>query len=316
MSIAADVLVAQDRIRPYLKETPLVRSAYYSELGGANLFFKLENLQPTGSFKVRGAFNKVLSLSGQQRARGIVTASSGNHGAAVALALSTTATPGVVFVPEHASSAKVANIKRLGAEVRFFGDDSAVTESHARQYAKDCDATFISPYNDREVAAGQGTLAVELLGQLNPLDAVFVALGGGGLVGGMAAHVRSASPSTQVYAVSPENSRVMIESIKANRILDLPSGPTLSDGTAGGVEAGSITFELVRDHVDRYVTVSEQEIADALRMFMEVEHQLIEGAAAAALAAYLQCKSELKGRNVVVVICGANISLDVLKSVL
>ena len=232
--------------------------------------------------------------------------------------LAKTGAKGIVFVPEHASSTKVANIKRLGAEVRFFGDDSAVTESHARQYAADNGATFISPYNDREVAAGQGTLAVELFRQLDNIDAIFVALGGGGLVGGVAAHVRSVAPATRVYAVSPENYKVMIESVKANRILDLPSQPTLSDGTAGGVEPGSITFELCRDLVDEYATVTEEEIAEALKEFMAVEHLLIEGAAAAAVAvaAYLKHKQDLAGKNVVVVICGANIALDVLKSVL
>ena len=316
MDIAQDVLAAETRIRPHLNETSLVHSSYYSELGGANVYLKLENLQPTGSFKVRGALNKVLSLSDAERAGGIVTASSGNHGAAVALALSKTGAKGIVFVPEHASSAKVANIKRLGAEVRFFGDDSAVTESHARQYAADNGATFISPYNDREVAAGQGTLAVELFRQLDCIDAIFIALGGGGLVGGIAAHVRSVAPATRVYAVSPENSKVMIESVKTNRILDLPSQPTLSDGTAGGVEPGSITFELCRDLVDEYVTVTEEEIAEALKEFMAVEHMLIEGAAAVTVAAYLKHKQDLDGKNVVVVICGANIALDVLKSVL
>lgn len=316
MDISQDVLSAEVRIRPHLNETSLVYSPYYSELGDANVYLKLENLQPTGSFKVRGALNKVLSLSDPERARGIVTASSGNHGAAVALALSKTAAKGIVFVPEQASSAKVANIKRLGAEVRFFGDDSAVTESHARRYAADHDATFISPYNDREVAAGQGTLSLELFRQLESIDAIFVALGGGGLVSGIASHVRSVAPTTQVFAVSPQNSMVMIESVKANRILDLPSQPTLSDGTAGGVEPGSITFELVRDLVDEYATVSEQEIAEALKEFMEVEHMLIEGAAAAAVAAYLKTRDRLVGKNVVLVICGANISLDVLKSIL
>ncbi len=316
MDITQDILSAEVRIRPHLIETRLVHSRYYSELGGANVYFKLDNLQPTGSFKVRGALNKVLSLSDAERARGIVTASSGNHGAAVALALSKTEANGIVFVPEHASPAKVANIKRLGTEVRFFGDDGAVTESHARRYAAHNGATFISPYNDREVAAGQGTLAVELFRQLEPIDAIFVARGGGGLVGGIAAHVRSVSPATRVYAVSPENSKVMIESVKANRILDLPSEPTLSDGTAGGVEDGSITFDLVRDLVDEYATVTEAEIADALKEFMEVEHMLIEGAAAVAVAAYLKSMRGLEGKNVVVVSCGANIALDVLKSVL
>ena len=319
MDISQDILAAETRIRPHLTESSLIHSAHFSELGAANVYLKLENLQPTGSFKIRSALNKILSLSKDERERGIVTASSGNHGAAVALALAKTGANGVVFVPEHASPAKVANvanIKRLGVQVRFYGDDSAVTESHARQHAADTGATFISPYNDKEVAAGQGTLAVELCRQLESIDAIFVALGGGSLVSGIAAHLRSESPATRVFAVSPENSQVMIESVKANRILDLPSKPTLSDGTAGGVEAGSITFELVRDLVDEYVTVSESEIAAALKSFMEVEHLLIEGAAAAAVAGYLQCKNALAGKNVVVIICGANITMDVLKSVL
>jgi len=316
MDISTDVLDAQIRIRPYLNDTALIYSEYYSELGQANVYLKLENLQPTGSFKVRGAFNKVLSLTDEQRGKGIVTASSGNHGAAVAMALSKTESTGVVFVPKQASCAKVANIERLGAQVKFFGDDAAVTETYARQYAAERGAVFISPYNDRDVAAGQGTLAVELFRQLRCVDAVFVALGGGGLLGGVAAHVSSISPATRVYGASPENSQVMIESIKADRILELPSKPTLSDGTAGGVEAGSITFDLVRDNVDDYVTVSESEIAGSLRTFIEVEHQLIEGAAAVAVAAYLKRKDELVGKNVALVICGANIALETLKSVL
>ena len=194
MDISTDVLDAQIRIRPYLNDTALICSEYYSELGQANVYLKLENLQPTGSFKVRGAFNKLLTLTDEQRGKGIVTASSGNHGAAVAMALSKTESTGVVFVPEHASCAKVANIERLGAQVKFFGDDAAVTETYAREYAAERGAVFISPYNDRDVAAGQGTLAVELFRQLRCVDAVFVALGGGGLLAGVAAHVSSVSP--------------------------------------------------------------------------------------------------------------------------
>jgi threonine dehydratase len=316
VNVYQEVLEAQRRIRPHIRETLLERSAHFSKLGAAEVYFKLENLQHTGSFKVRGALNKVLSLTDAQNACGVVTASSGNHGAAVAFALAKTGALGKVLVPRHASTAKVANIERLGAEVIFAGDDSAETELHARRYATENSFTYISPYNDAQVIGGQGTIAVELLRQLSPIDAVFVAIGGGGLISGIAGHFAETSPATRVYGVSPENSQVMIRSIAANEILDLPSEPTISDGTAGGVEPGAMTFELIRDHVDELVTVSEDEIRSAMREYMGSEHQMIEGAAGTAIAGYLQQRKALEGLNVVVIVCGANIALDVLKTVL
>ena len=316
MDMPREVLRAEERIRPFIRETLLDHSHYFSEKGGANVYFKLENLQHTGSFKARGAINKLLSLTDDERQRGVVTASTGNHGAAVALALRKCGARGIVFVPENASPTKVANIERLGAEVRFFGDDTADTETHARRYALEHQATFVSPYNDPQVIAGQGTIAVEIFRQLERVDAVIASLGGGGLVSGIASHLKAVSPATRMYAASPHNSQVMIQSVKANRILDLPSQPTLSDGTAGGVEHDAITFEMVRDRVDDLITVTEEEIASALREFLEAQHMLLEGAAAVALATYLKCRRDLEGQNVVVVICGGNIGLDVLKSVI
>lgn len=316
MSVVEQVREAEQRIRPHVRETVLERSSYFSTLGDADVYFKLENLQHTGSFKARGALNKVLSLTDAELARGIVTASSGNHGAAVAFALAKTGAQGKVFVPRQASTAKVANIERLGGEVIFEGDDSGETEVIARQYANDFGFTFISPYNDPQVIGGQGTIAVELLRQLSPLDAVFVAIGGGGLISGIAVHLAAMSPGTTIYGVSPANSQVMIQSIAANRILDIPSEPTISDGTAGGVEPGTITFDLIREHVDELVTVTEDEIKLAMREYMGSEHHLIEGAAGTAIAGYLKQRETLRGCNVVVIVSGANIALDVLKTVL
>ena len=178
MDIKKEVIAAEDRIRPHVRETILEYSAYYSKLTGANVYFKLENLQYTGSFKVRGAMNKVLSLTPAERKRGVVTASTGNHGAATAFSLGKFDATGIVFVPQDASPGKVRAIERLGAEVRFYGSDGAVTEAHARQYARDNRMTYISPYNDPQVIGGQGTIAVELAKQLDQIDMVFVALGG------------------------------------------------------------------------------------------------------------------------------------------
>jgi len=316
MDITQEVIAAEKRIRPHIRETLLDYSPYYSGLAGADIYFKLENLQHTGSFKVRGAMNKVLSLTQAERQRGVVTASTGNHGAATAFSLAKLGGGGIVFVPDNASAAKIQAIERLGAEVRCFGDDTAVTEAHARQYARDNGLTYIPPYNDLQVIGGQGTIAVELARQLDRIDAVFVALGGGGLISGIAGYLKSIHPDVSIIGCSPQNSQVMIQSIRAGKILDLPSRPTISDGTAGGVEPGSITFDLCRDLVDDYEVVTEDEIKASLRQYLQIHHMLIEGAAAVAIAACLKQRHRFAGKNVIVVLCGANISLETLKTVL
>ena len=315
-NLLKEVKLAESRIRPHIRETILEHSLYLSQHGNANVYCKFENLQYTGSFKTRGAMNKVLSLTPEEQRHGVVTASTGNHGAAVAFSLNKLNASGIIFVPEIASPNKVEAIKRLGAEVLYFGQDCVEAETHARKYASENQMTYISPYNDLQVAAGQGTIGVELSYQLDKVDAVFVSLGGGGLISGIAGYLKSVNPDVQMIGCSPENSQVMIQSIKAGKILDLPSLPTLSDGTAGGLEPGAITFELCRALVDEYITVSEDEIRESLRLFMQTHHMMIEGAAAVSIASYLKMRERFKGKNVVIVICGANISLEVLKSIL
>jgi threonine dehydratase len=314
--LVKEVQLAESRIRPYIRETILDHSLYLSQHGNATVYCKLENLQYTGSFKTRGAMNKVLSLTDKEQKNGVVTASTGNHGAAVAFSLKTLNKTGIIFVPEIASKNKVDAIERLGAEVRYFGQDCVEAEAHARKYATENNMTYISPYNDPQVAAGQGTIGVELVRQLDTIDTVFVSLGGGGLISGIAGYLKSVHPDVRIIGCSPENSQVMIQSVKAGKILDLPSLPTLSDGTAGGLEPGAITFELCRALVDDYITVTEDEIKKSLRLFMETHHMMIEGAAGVAIASYLKMKDQFKSKNVVIIICGANISPEVLKSVL
>jgi threonine dehydratase len=308
------ILESEQRIRPYVRETLLEPSLSLS-VSERQVFLKLENLQHTGSFKLRGAMNKLLSLNASERAKGIVTASTGNHGAAVAYGLKALGIKGLVCVPTNASPAKVANIQRLGAEIRQYGDDGVITETYARDLAKQNDMVYLSPYNDPMVIAGQGSIGVELIRQLENIDTIMIALGGGGLLSGIGLYLKSVMPHIKVMACSPENSAVMMHSIKAGRILDLPSESTLSDGTAGGVEEGSITFELCQKLIDGYVTVTEGEIKLSLRRFLETQHMLIEGAAAMVLASYEKIKTTLKG-NTVLVMCGANISLENLKTAL
>lgn len=311
MTIADRIREAERRIRAHVRETPLLFSPSLTALAGARIFLKLENLQHTGSFKVRGALNKMLALSPDDRARGIVTASTGNHGAATAYAGRLAGVTPTVFVPHGASPSKVERIKRLGGLVEFYGDDSGETEVHARQVAGSSGRVFLSPYNDWDVMAGQGTIAIELARQAPALAAVVVAVGGGGLIGGIASYLKATRPDVEIIGCSPRNSAVMAASVRAGRILELPSEPTLSDGTAGGVEAGAITFEACRDLVASYDLVDEREIAAAMRLAFEEERLLIEGAAGVAVASGLRSGRRWQGRDVAVVLCGGNIGLDV-----
>jgi threonine dehydratase len=306
---AADV-----RIRPHVWETPVERSR---SLQGPEqtVYLKLENCQHTGSFKLRGAFNKLLCLTTEQRSRGVVAASSGNHGAAVAWAADALGIRAEVFVPEQASGAKIAAIRRLGATVTLFGTDGLDTEIQAREVARARGCEYVSPYNDLEIVAGQGTLGSELLRQLPALDAIFIAVGGGGLISGVAAEIKDKWPNARVVGCLPEASPVMARSVAAGRILEMQSFPTLSDGTAGGIEPGSVTFPLCASLVDEWITVSEEEIADAVRHCLTVEHVLVEGAAGVAVAGFRRLATQMRGVSAIV-LCGANVSAEVLGKVL
>jgi len=299
---------AATRIAGAVRRTPLRRSGEFSERLGADVWFKLENRQLTGSFKLRGASNRLLTLGEAQRARGCVAASSGNHGAAVACAMQRLGVRGAIFVPEKTSRAKVAKIEEYGGTVRYFGTDGLDTEQHARAYAREHGMFYLSPYNDEEVIAGQGTIGIEILEDLHDVDAVFVAVGGGGLAGGVGSVLKHRDQRIRVIGCQPLASPVMARSIAAGKILDLPSEATLSDGTAGGIEPDAVTFALNQRVVDDWVEVDEADIARAMRRFMRDEGDVIEGAAGVAVAGLLQHGARVAGKKVVVVICGGNIA--------
>ena len=301
------------RIAPHVRHTPVEFSPALSDASGADVYLKLENLQVTGSFKLRGATNALLSLS--RGATGVVAASSGNHGMAVAHAARITGLAALIFVPESAAPSKLEAIEGLGAEIRRVDGDPVLAETAARLYADESGLPYLSPYNDPRVIAGQGTIGVEVASDLRRTDVLFASLGGGGLIGGAGGYLKRAR-GTHVVACSPVNSPVMHESLLAGRILDLPSFPTLSDGTAGGVEAGAITFDLCREIVDDSFTVSEDEIRVAMRLIIGRHHTLIEGSAGVAVAGFLQTADRWAGKEVVIVLCGANVGLGILKKVL
>ncbi|MBV8931106.1 MAG: threonine/serine dehydratase [Kutzneria sp.] len=297
-------------LREHLVLTPLTRFDAFSDELGAEVLVKCEHQQRTGSFKPRGALAKILSLDPAQRQRGIVTASSGNHGLSVAYALDELGGHATVFVPDNASPVKIAAMRRLGADIRRQGTDVGVLEGVARAHAAKYDMVYVPPYNDPEVIAGQGTLAVEMLDQVGHrgFDAAVVSVGGGGLVSGVASVLKRHFPGIRIIGASPANDPAMATCVRAGRIVAIDALPTLSDGTAGNVEPGAVTVGLCRDLVDDWVLVDEAAIAAALRRVIDTEHQLIEGSAAVAFAAALARREQLAGLRVSIVSCGANIS--------
>jgi threonine dehydratase len=299
------ILAAHERIRSTIRETPLEQSS----LGA---FLKLEHLQHTGSFKFRGASNKISVLTPEQASAGVITASNGNHGLAVAAAAEARSIDAEVYVSAQVSPAKLRRMQDHGARVRSIGNNPLDAELAGRRAAAESGKVFISPYNDADVIAGQGTIGVELHRQLPKVDAVFVAVGGGGLIGGIGAYLKSVSPHTEIVGCWPANSPVLQQCVEAGRVIDVPEQPTLSESTAGGLEPGSITLELCKKVINRSVLVTEAEILAAMRLILETEHWLIEGAAAVAVAAFLKDARNYTGKRSVIILCGRNVSQGVL----
>lgn len=317
-----DVTAAAARIADRAVRTPLVIAEALSERTGSTVLIKAEHRQRTGSFKLRGALNTVFALGPEEAASGVVTASSGNHGIGTATAARARGIACTVYLPRDASPAKVAAISRLGATIVTVDDpDTAAAEREARATAQREDRTYVSPYNDARIVAGQGTVGLEIVEDREaagegPLDAVVVAVGGGGLISGIGTWLKHAWPDTLLIGASPANDRAMAASVEAGRIIEIDASPTFSDGTAGGVEAGAITFDLCRHLVDRWESVGEAAIATAVRAMIDDHHELVEGAAGVALAAAERFAAEHRGSTVAVVSCGANLSSSTLARML
>ena len=280
------------------------------------MFLKLENLQITNSFKPRGVFNKLLHLSAEEKDKGIITASAGNHGQAVAFAAQKLNYPARIVVPITTPKIKIEGIRKYGADLILFGETYDEAELKAKELARRDGCAFVSPYNDELIIAGHGTIGLEILEALPKVDTVMVPLGGGGLISGISIAVKSNRPDVQVVGVQSQSSPVMYASLQAGKIVDVKKAEakSIAEGLSGNV--GPITFEIVQKYVDRVVLVKEETLRHAVYVLWTYDKQVVEGSGAAAVAPVIEDKPLFKGRTVVSVVTGGNIDSDLFQSII
>lgn len=311
-----DIYRARQTIAHFARETPLTSVQALTEKTGASVFCKLEALQETGSFKVRGAANKILNLSDDEKARGVVTVSTGNHGRAVAYVARQQGVHAAVCISEEVPQNKVAALKRLSAEVVIHGQSQDDAFARAAELQVQRGMTLIPPFDDAHVIAGQGTIGLELLEQNPELDTVLAPLSGGGLISGIALAVKSANPAIRVIGVSMEHAPVMYLSLQAGHPVQLDEEETLADSLRGGIGLDNkYTFDMVQRYVDEIVLVSEDAIAEAIAFALEELHVVVEGAGAVGIAALLQKQVYQPEGNVAVVLSGGNIDMGLLLAI-
>lgn len=303
----AEAVKAEKRIRPHLPITPI-------EAGlGEGVFFKLENLNLTRSFKIRGALNAMLALSAEEKSSGIVAASAGNHAQGISYAARLSGIPATIVMPNHTPKRKVEGTARYGANVILHGEGYTETENHALALQKQTGMTFVSPYNHPHVIAGQGTIGLELLEQLPQLERVLIPVSGGGLIAGIGAVCKALNPDCEVVGVQSVTTPAMYNYFYGE---NLPAGETIAEGLEGDIEAGSITLELCKNFTDRIVLVEEKATREAIRWMLETHNWVIEGAAAVGIAALQTGVVPLDGRTTAVIISGANLDYTTLQSLL
>ena len=306
----AEIVRARQRISPWVKKTPLVRSAALSRLTGASVYLKLETVHATGAFKLRGAANCILSLTDKQRARGVVTVSTGNHGRAVAYIAGRLNVPAVICLSKLVPENKLEAVRDTGAEVRVAGSSQDEALLEAERLVREEGMSLIHPFDDPAIIAGQGTIGAELLEDLEQVDAVLAGLSGGGLISGLAVAVKSRQPHARIIALSPERGPAMYESIKAGSPVAVAEEATLADSLGGGIGLDNrYTFDLVRKYVDDYVLLNETQIADGIRHLYYHDRLVAEGAGAVGAAALLAGLVDGLNGNIVCIISGNNIDM-------
>ena len=302
------VLEAYGRIRDDIIRSPLEYSPILSHELGAQIYMKWECDQKTGSFKLRGALNKLRTLAAGQKKRGVVSASTGNHGLALSYASKLEGVSLTLFLPVNAVREKVRKIEEYDVDLKFYGTSCEQAEIYARRIAKETGRVFISPYNDYDIIHGQGTLGIEIFEDLPELDDVLVPIGGGGLIAGIGGYLKSLRPSVKIWGVEPINSAFMKASFAAGQLVEIREKPTLADAVAGGMEPDSVTFPLCRAYVDGILAVGEDGLKNAMRRLYEVHAKKIEGAGALPLAGLAKARRRFQGRKAVFVVSGGNIA--------
>jgi threonine dehydratase len=310
-----DVDGARRAIAPIAIRTPVVKSPQLTQSPGQSVVLKLENLQITGSFKVRGAANRLLALTQAERDDGIVTCSSGNHGRAVSYVAELLGIPATICVPQWVDPVKLAAIRRHGAEAVLHGTTYDEAEERSLEIARERGLSYIHPFDDPCIIAGQGTIGLELLEQCSSLDTVLVPLSGGGLIAGIAIALKSHDPTITVVAVSALHASVMLQSLRAGRPITAPEQETIANALSGGIDLNNRhTFRLVRDLVDKHILVSEEEIRSAMIFAAEEQKLVVEGGGAVGIAALRGGHATQLGENIAVVISGGNVGLDTLSA--
>jgi threonine dehydratase len=310
-----DIFDAQKRIRDFVRDTPIQYSSFLSDYCGGNVWLKLENQQHTGSFKVRGALNKILQLSETERGSGIIAASSGNHAQGVGFASQIIGVEATIVTPSNTPKVKIDSIRRYGVDLIIHGIEYMDAERLARKKESENGKTFVSAYNDPVVVAGQGTTGIEMLEYMPELDIALVPVGGGGLISGVGLALKGANTDIELIGVQSVASPVMHESIKSGRIVDIELYDSVAEGLHGGIEKGSITFELCKKYVDEFIVVQEDTIQIAIAQLLYHQHQIVEGAGAVGVAALLEQPLKFKDKNVGVLISGGNIDQELLRRV-
>ncbi len=314
MVTIADVYLARRRMGTWVRRTPFEKSPLLSGITGGEVWLKYENRQLTGSFKIRGASNKIALLSKDEMKRGVVAASSGNHAQGVAYAARELGVKAAIVVPSKTPNVKRDAIKALGAELTVHGEEYMEAERLAQKMSREKGMPFLSPYNDTDLIAGQGTVGLEMVEDGPDMDLVLVPVSGGGLISGVSTVVKAASRA-MVIGIQTEASPVMHASIKAGKIVDIPMYDTVAEGLHGGIEQGSVTFPICQELVDDWIDVKESTIVETLRLMLMRHHEVIEGSGAVGIAALMENPKHFKGRRVGVVISGGNIDDELLRRI-
>ncbi|MGM0498642.1 MAG: threonine ammonia-lyase [Bacillota bacterium] len=310
-----DIKKAREKLKGVAVKTDLDKSRTFSKMSGNEVYLKLENLQRTGSFKIRGAYNKISNLTEDEKKNGVVAASAGNHAQGVALAATQMGIKSTIVMPEGAPIGKINATQGYGADVILSGESYDEAHAEEERFAKENGATIIPAFNDPDVIAGQGTIGLEILEDLPDVDVVITPIGGGGLLSGVAVALKESNPDIEVIGVEAANAACMAESMKEGCLANLDKVDTIADGIAVK-RPGDITYKIISEYVDHVVTVEEEEIAHAISLLMERAKLIVEGAGATTLAAVLNDKINIHGKKIAIVLSGGNIDLDMISTII